>query len=70
MFKTIKNHKIEIATIILGIIGIIGAVFKDDIMNFAFWMAYFVFCLSNFGWNIHDDKLKDLQNRVEKLENK
>jgi hypothetical protein len=68
--ETFRNYKIEVVCIVLSLIGMTISVFKNDQSNFTFWMAYFVLCISDLGWVIHNRKLKELEKRIKELEDK
>jgi len=74
MLKNIKeifmNYKIEVICIFLGLIGMIVSLIKYDQINFTFWMAYFVLCISDLGWYIHNSAIKKLETRIKELEDK
>ena len=48
----------------------IVSLIKYDQINFTFWMAYFVLCISDLGWYIHNSAIKKLETRIKELEDK
>ena len=68
--ETFANYKLEVICIVLGLIGMIISLIRYDQSNFTFWMAYFVLCISDLGWYIHNSTIKKLESRIKELEDK
>jgi hypothetical protein len=66
----LKNNKITLVSIVLSLIGMGFSSCLNNQISFILWLICFAFCVSDFGWNIHDNKIKKLENKICELENK